>query len=101
LILSAIPFLSDQENRYRETKLQGPNLLILAKAHFLGLPPARGAGSYGWKNENTMELVLQYIESPYTETITCRFDKNNLFVSFKYGNMPRNIQPEIKGLLRD
>jgi CubicO group peptidase (beta-lactamase class C family) len=84
-----------------ETKLQGPDLLLLAKAHFVGLPPSRIAGSYSWKNENTLELVLRYIESPHTETITCRFDKNNLFVSFRYSNIPGNIQPEIKGLIRD
>lgn len=82
-----------------ETKLQGPNLLLLAKAHFVGLPPARVAGSFGWKNENTLELVLRYIESPHTETIICRFDKNNLFVGFKYSNMPGSNQQELKGTL--
>ena len=57
-----------------ETTLLGPNLLLLAKAHFVGLPPAKVAGSFGWKDENTLELVLRYIESPHTETITSKFD---------------------------
>ena len=76
-----------------ETTLRGPNLLMLAKAHFVGLPPAKVAGSFGWKDENTLELVLRYIESPHTETITCKFDKNKISVDFHYSNEPGNIQP--------
>jgi len=75
-----------------ETTLHGPNLLLLAKAHFVGLPPAKVVGSFCWKDENTLELVLRYIESPHTETITCRFDKN-----FE-ANI---IRPELKGVAKD
>lgn len=84
-----------------ETTLRGPDLLLLAKAHFVGLPPARIAGSYGWKDENTLELVLRYIESPHTETITCKFDTKNISLYFRYSNMPGNVQPEIKGIIRE
>jgi hypothetical protein len=85
-----------------ETTLPGPNLLLLAKAHFVGLPPARRvAGSFGWKDEKTLELVLRYIESPHTETITCRFDKNKVSVDFRNSYAPENIQPELKGIVRD
>ena len=84
-----------------ETTLPGPNLLLRAKAHFVGLPPAKLAGSYGWKNGNTLELVLRYIESPHTETITCRFEKNKILVDFHYSNEPGNIQPEITGVVKD
>jgi hypothetical protein len=84
-----------------ETTLHGPNLLLLAKAHFVGLPPAKIAGSFGWKDENTLELVLRYIESPHTETITCKFDKNNVTVGFHYSNMPDNKEPGLKGVLAD
>jgi CubicO group peptidase (beta-lactamase class C family) len=80
-----------------ETAMLGPDLLLLAKAHFVGLPPSKIAGSYGWKNENTLELVLRYIESPHTETITCKFDKNKISVDFHYSNMPNYNQPELKG----
>jgi len=59
------------------------------------------AGSYGWKDENTLELVLRYIESPHTETITCKFDKKNISLDFRYSNMPGNVQPEIKGIIRE
>jgi hypothetical protein len=84
-----------------ETKLHGPNLLLLAKAHFTGLPPSKTAGSYGWKDNATLDLVLRYVESPHTETITCRFDKNVLSVGIKYSNIPGNVQPEIKGIIKD
>ncbi len=84
-----------------ETTLPGPDLLLAAKAHFVGLPPAKVAGSWGWKDENTLELVLRYIESPHTETITCRFDGKNVAVGFHYSNEPDNIPPEIKGASKD
>jgi len=84
-----------------ETSLLGPNLLLQAKAHFVGLPPAKTEGSFGWKDENTLELVLRYVESPHTETITCRFDKNKLSVDFHYSNMPGYKQPGITGILKE
>ena len=84
-----------------ETTLRGPNLLLLAKAHFVGLPPARIAGSYSWKDENTLELVLRYIESPHTETISCKLDNNKISVNFLYSNEPNNVHPEIKGVAKN
>jgi CubicO group peptidase (beta-lactamase class C family) len=83
-----------------ETTLHGPNLLLPAKSHFSGLPPSKVVGSYGWKDNNTVELVLRYIESPHTETITCKFDNNTVSVAFYYSNEPNNIQPEIQGVFK-
>jgi CubicO group peptidase (beta-lactamase class C family) len=84
-----------------ETTLHGPNLLLQAKAHFVGLPPARVAGSYAWKDEHTMQIVLRFIESPHTETINCRFDKDKVSVNFLYSNEPGNIQPPLEGVVMD
>ena len=84
-----------------ETTLRGPNLLLQAKAHYVGLPPAKVAGSFVWKDETTLELVLRYIESPHTETITCKFDKNKILIGFHYSNMPGYIPPEIIGTIKD
>lgn len=84
-----------------ETTLQGPNLLLQAKAHFKGLPPSKIAGSYTWKDENTLELVLRFIESPHTETINCVFDKNTVQVAIHYSNEPGKIQNEFKGIRKD
>lgn len=58
---------------YGETRKLGPNLTLLAKNHFAGLPPAKTAGNFGWLNDSTLQLVLRYIESPHTETFTCVF----------------------------
>ena len=77
--------------------MPGPNLLLSAKAHHVGLGPDKVAGSFGWKDENTLELILRYIESPHTETIDCKFDKDKISVGVHYSNMPGNAQPEIKG----
>jgi len=84
-----------------ETSLHGPNLLLPAKAHFAGLPPSKVVGSFAWKDNNTIELVLRYIESPHTEIITCKFDKNTASVDFRYSNEPDKIQPEIKGIIKE
>ena len=84
-----------------ETTLPGPDLLLKAKAHYVGLPPAKVVGSFGWKDETTLEFVLRYIESPHTETMTCKFDKNKVFVGFHYSNMPGYIPPEIKGIIKE
>jgi CubicO group peptidase (beta-lactamase class C family) len=67
-----------------ETGKLGPNLVKPARAHFSGLPPAKIAGSYGWKDEKTLELVLRYIESPHSERLTCTFDKDDLKVEYAY-----------------
>ncbi len=83
------------------TTLPGPDLLLHAKAHLVGLPPAKVAGSYAWKDENTLELVLRYIESPHSETIVCKFDKNNLLMDIHFSNLPENAKTELKGVTKD
>ncbi len=84
-----------------ETALPGPDLLFAARAHFVGLPPARIAGSFGWKDENTLEIVLRYIESPHTETLTCQFDGKNVMVGFHNSFEPNQNLHEIKGVVKD
>jgi CubicO group peptidase (beta-lactamase class C family) len=84
-----------------ETSMPGPNLLLSAKAHHAGLPADLVTGSYGWKDDNTLELVLRYIESPHTETIDCKFYNDKISIGLQYSNMPGNKQPEIKGQIRE
>ena len=73
-----------------ETTRHGPYLLTNAKANLSGLPPFKVAGSYSWKDENTLELVLRYIESPHSEKMIFQFDKDNVTVeiqnSLDYGS---------------
>lgn len=64
--------------RMTETTRPGPNLLTGAKAHLVGIPAVKTDGSFTWTDDQTLELVLRYIESPHTEKITCHFSQNNL-----------------------
>ena len=72
-----------------ETTMHGPYLVERAKENLKGLPPFKIDGSYNWKDDNTLELVLRYIESPHTEKLVCHFDGNKISVSmqnsFDYG----------------
>ena len=84
-----------------ETTRHGPSLVAAAKASFVGLPPLKINGAYRWKDENTLELTLRYIESPHTEKITCFFDQNTISVdienSFDYGKK----EMQLKGVLKE
>ena len=82
-----------------ETSLPGPNLLKLAKSHNVGFPPEKVFGCFTWKDENTLELVLRYIESPHTEKITCRFDGKKIAVDIQYSNVHGASKP-ISGEMR-
>ena len=82
-----------------ETTMRGPYLLAKAKASYVGLPSLQVAGSYSWKDDNTLELVLRYIESPHTEKIVCQFDRTKISVdmqnSFDYGSKKTTLKGEL------
>jgi hypothetical protein len=84
-----------------ETTMIGPNLLLHAKAHFVGLPASKIAGSFGWKDGETLELVLRYVESPHCETITCKFDKNTISGDIHFSTEPATVHHELKGVVKD
>jgi hypothetical protein len=71
------------------TNKPGPSLTGAGIEIRTMLYPAKTEGSYTWKDDNTLQLVLRYIESPHTEYITCHFDGNALDLSdegsFEYG----------------
>ena len=71
------------------TNKPGPSLTAGAIEIRNMLFPAKVEGSYTWVDDNTLQLVLRYIESPHTEYITCHFDGNTLTLSdaasFEYG----------------
>lgn len=66
-----------------ETTLPGPYLVAGAKNNLKGLPPFKVAGEYTWLDQNTLELVLRYIESPHTETLVCHFNGKDISVDVK------------------
>ncbi|HTE24106.1 serine hydrolase domain-containing protein, partial [Flavitalea sp.] len=57
--------------------LKGPGLTARAANSMEGLPPLKVTGRFRWKNATTLELVLQYVESPHREIWTCYFDDKN------------------------
>jgi len=80
-----------------ETKKPGPDLFKSALSHTTGLLPCRVVGCYSWKNNNTLELVLRYIESPHTEKITCKLEQNSMLVDIWQSNTPSDKIPILKG----
>lgn len=81
------------------TTKKGPNLVGRAKAHFAGLPSPKINCSYSWKDDQTLELILRYIESPHTEKINCRFEDNkvSIDISNSFDTNPANKKPTLKG----
>jgi CubicO group peptidase (beta-lactamase class C family) len=83
-----------------ETTRPGPNLLTGATNHLVGVPAVKIAGAYDWKDDNTLELVLRYIESPHTEKMICHIDGNNISIdiqnSFEYGHKKTVLQGMMK-----
>ncbi|MFN8208425.1 MAG: serine hydrolase [Bacteroidales bacterium] len=84
---SCLMQLSDSDKTYdipigngrwinHHTSLKGPNLLLGAKGHLEGIPAVEVAAAFFWKDENALELVLRYIESPHRQTLLFHFDKN-------------------------
>ncbi|HEY6974662.1 MAG TPA: serine hydrolase [Chitinophagaceae bacterium] len=83
-----------------ETNMPGPALTAGMIENNSMIYPAKITGSYTWKDANTLELVLRYIETPHTEIFTCHFDNNKLTIevarSFDYGKNKTTIEAEVK-----
>jgi len=75
-----------------ETTRKGPYLVSKAQNNMNGLPPFKVAGEYNWRDENKLELVLRYIESPHTETIVCHFDENKLKIELRNSISAKTIE---------
>jgi len=83
-----------------ETEMPAPALTAGMIENNSMIYPAKITGSYTWKDANTLQLVLRYIESPHTETFTCYFHDNKLTIegarSFDYGKNKITIEAEMK-----
>ena len=81
-----------------ETNRKGPYLVAKAQNNLNGLPPFKVAGEYNWRDDNKLELILRYIESPHTETIICYFDENKLKIELRssISTQPITIDGEMK-----
>ena len=80
-----------------ETTKPGPDLFKSALFHTKGMLPCKVIGCYSWKDNNTLELVLRYIESPHTEKITCKIQQNYMLVEFWQSNTPSKKSLVSKG----
>ena len=60
-----------------ETTMQGP-YLVNAQHKLVGQAPFKIADDYTWVDDNTLKLVMRYIESPHTEIMICHFDGNKI-----------------------
>ncbi|MFA9392364.1 MAG: serine hydrolase domain-containing protein [Prolixibacteraceae bacterium] len=82
---------------FGETSMLGPNLLLGALDHHKGLLPEKIAASFSCIDENTIEFVLRYIETPHTEKIRCTLHENELDVQVEFSQAPGSIAP-FKGI---
>ncbi|HEY2721528.1 MAG TPA: hypothetical protein VGI82_07375, partial [Chitinophagaceae bacterium] len=91
---------SDGKWQLGETNMPGPSLTANAIENTSMLYPAKIAGSYSWKDPNTLELVLRYIESPHSEKLVCHFQDNKLTIevmrSIDFGSNKMTIEAEGK-----
>jgi hypothetical protein len=80
-----------------KTDMQGPGLVAAAREDFSLLLPYKVEGSYGWNDNQTLQLKLRYIESPHTETITCHFDDQKLIADVEYSFNNGKNKVELQG----
>lgn len=74
---------------------RGPALTSAALMN--GLPDSKVACRYRWKDANTLELIIRYIESPHTEIWTCTFRDGKLAVDLRSSlSLMKNTEPESK-----
>ena len=64
-----------------ETLRKGPYLLRDTKASLTGLPPFKVAGNYRWADDQSLELVLRYTESPNDERFIITFAEPGVSIS--------------------
>jgi CubicO group peptidase (beta-lactamase class C family) len=85
---------------FGETSMHGPNLFSRSKGNLTGLPPFKIAGAYTWKDDQSLELTLRFIDCMHTERITFTFGKDKkVLVNIKDSNSQEIRIASIEGLL--
>ena len=83
-----------------ETNKRPVSIVAGARENFSLLSDNKIAGSYEWLDNQTLELLLRYIESPHSEKIICHFDGTNINVelqnSFDFGSKKTMLTGSIK-----
>ena len=83
-----------------ETTMHGPSIFSRAFNNLNGLPPFKIAGAYTWKEDQSLELILRYIDSLHTIKIIFHFDRNKVEVDFGDSTAPRHVLTKIDGLMQ-
>jgi CubicO group peptidase (beta-lactamase class C family) len=78
-----------------------PSIVRAVKGPYADLGPSKYAASYLWKDANTLELTIRYIETPHTQFLVCHFENGALSMEFdgSVQRMARRKSPVIKGML--
>ena len=85
-----------------ETALPGTPPRLVAG----GAPPtgtkSKVAASGAWKDENTFEMLWRYYETPHHDTVTCRFDGDQVSIAFMnsiaaMSAAPKDKRPTLQG----
>ncbi len=82
-----------------ETTMHGPSIFGRAMGNLSGLPPFKTAGAYTWKEDQSLELTLRYIDSMHTQRMTFHFDDGKAEIDFGDSISPGNRITKIEGLI--
>ncbi|MGP8200957.1 MAG: serine hydrolase domain-containing protein [Limisphaerales bacterium] len=63
------------------------------------LLPCKLAASAAWKDENTLEMIWRYYETPHHDTVTCHFQGNTVSLEFM-SSIPQPQHKETRLVLR-
>ena len=85
------------EGKWKESLTRKPQQTLTSplKEDLSFLYPAKIDGSYGWKDDKTLEVVLRYIESPHSEKYVFTFEGDTLTAdwmrSFDFGTKKTTV----------
>jgi CubicO group peptidase (beta-lactamase class C family) len=79
-----------------ETSLSGPNIISKPGA----LTSNKIAAAYTWTDENSIEVIMRYVESPHHIKITGSFEGNNAVVKIRYSPKPGYDLPALKATMK-
>jgi hypothetical protein len=86
-----------------ETRVPGspPSIIRAAKGPYAELGPSKYAASYSWKDVNSLELTIRYIESPHAQFFLCHFENGSLSIEFdgSVQRMAHRKNPTVKGVM--
>lgn len=71
-----------QSWKLAESRMPGTPPRLISGGKPKTQPNSKVAASATWKDADTLELTWRYIETPHRDTVTCKFEGDNLTVTF-------------------